>query len=97
MTTLVLVFRKIESGDKTKYGIFIQSQKLKWLSMKVTLMMCFNQSRLQLYEAFRKGAAWITNWVLTIDSVIDSVINSFYVLVKDFNTFVHDHNLDCQR
>ena len=44
-----------------------------------------------------KGAAWITNWVLTIDSVIDSVINSFYVLVKDFNTFVHDHNLDCQR
>ena len=48
MTTLVLVFKKIESEDKTKHDNFIKAEKLNQLSMKVTLMMFFSQSILQL-------------------------------------------------
>ena len=44
MTTLFLVFKKIESENKKNMTIFIQAQKQKSLSMKVTLMMRFNQS-----------------------------------------------------
>ena len=48
VTTLVLVFKKIESEDKTKHDNFIKAEKLNQLSMKVTLMMFFSQSILQL-------------------------------------------------
>ena len=47
MTTLVLVFKKIESENKTKYDSFYSSSKAE-ASMKVTLKMCLNQSILQL-------------------------------------------------
>ena len=33
--------------------IFIQTQKQKQLSMKVTLMMCLNESILQLYQIYK--------------------------------------------
>ena len=45
MTTLVLVFEKIESGDKIKYDNFYSSSKAENES---TLMTCLNQSILQL-------------------------------------------------
>ena len=48
MATLILVFKKIKSEDKQSLTIFIQTPKQKQLSMKVTLIMCFNQSILQL-------------------------------------------------
>ena len=48
VTTLVLVFKKIESKDKKSLTVFIQAQKQKKSSMKVTLMMCFNQLILKL-------------------------------------------------
>ena len=44
MTTLFLVFKKIESENEKNMTIFIQAQKQKSLSMKVTLMMRVNQS-----------------------------------------------------
>ena len=34
--------------------LFIQTQKQKSLSMKVTLVMCFNQSILQLYQTHQR-------------------------------------------
>ena len=34
--------------------LFIQTQKQKSLSMKVTLVMCFNQSILQLYQTYQR-------------------------------------------
>ena len=42
---LVLVFKKIESKDKTKFDNFYSSSQV---SMKVTLIMCLNQPILQL-------------------------------------------------
>ena len=45
---LVLVFKKKQSEDKAKYNFFIQTQKQNKLSKKVTLIMCFNQPKLQL-------------------------------------------------
>ena len=47
MKTLVLVFKKIESEDKTKYDNIYSNPKSEIITMKVTLM-CFNQSILQL-------------------------------------------------
>ena len=48
VTTLVLLFKKIQSEDKTKYDNFYSSSKAEVIIMKVTLMMCFNRSILQL-------------------------------------------------
>ena len=50
LTTLVLVFKKIESEEKTSITVFIHTQKQKQVPMKVTLIMCFNQSILQLHH-----------------------------------------------
>ena len=50
MTALVLVFKMIESEDSMT--LFIHTQKQKQLPMKVTLMMCFDQSILQLYQRY---------------------------------------------
>ena len=48
VTTLALVFKKIESEDKTKHDNFYSSSKAETVTNKVTLAMCFNQSMLQL-------------------------------------------------
>ena len=53
VTTLVLVFKKIESQFKESMTVFTHTQKQKQLSMKVTLMVCFNQSILQLYQTLK--------------------------------------------
>ena len=53
VTTLAIVFKKIESDDKTKQGLFIQHQKQKQLLKKVTLMMYLNQSILPLYQKYK--------------------------------------------
>ena len=53
MTTSVLVFKKIESDDKTKHDSFFQTQKQKQLRMKVVLMMYLNQFILQLYKTYK--------------------------------------------
>ena len=48
VTTLVLVFKKMESKENAKYDNFYSSSKAEQLSMKVTLMMCFNHYVLRL-------------------------------------------------
>ena len=53
LTTLVLLFKKVESEDKTKYDTFCSSSKAETISMKVTLMMCFNQSIIKLQKAYK--------------------------------------------
>ena len=52
VTTLVLVLKKIESEDKTKYDTFIHTQKQKQLLIKVTLMTNLSRSILKLYETY---------------------------------------------
>ena len=54
-TTLVLVLKKIESEDKTKYDAFQLHSKQKSLLMKVTLMIIYlNQSIIQAYQTYKK-------------------------------------------
>ena len=50
VTTLVLVFKEIAKQSMT---LFVQTQKEKLLSMKVTLMVYLNQSILQLYQTYQ--------------------------------------------
>ena len=42
--------------------------------MRVTLMMCFNKSTLQLYQTYKKSLGRGSGWI--IDSVIDHTISS---------------------
>ena len=51
MTTVLLVLKKIESEDKTKYDTFYSC--FKQILMKLTLMTYLNQSILQLYQAYK--------------------------------------------
>ena len=48
VAALVLVLKKIESKDKTKYDNFYSSLKAETIIKKVTLRMCLNKSILQL-------------------------------------------------
>ena len=52
VTTLVSVFKKTDSEDKTKYDNVYSSSKAETMSIKVILMMCFNQFILQLYQTY---------------------------------------------
>ena len=49
--TVLLVLKKIESEDKTKYDTFYSC--FKQILMKLTLMTYLNQSILQLYQAYK--------------------------------------------
>ena len=48
LATMVLVFKKTENDNKTKYDDFYWSLKTETIVNEVILMMCFNQSILQL-------------------------------------------------
>ena len=48
LATMVLVFKKTENDNKTKYDNFYSSSKTEIIVNEVILMMCFNQSILQL-------------------------------------------------
>ena len=48
LATMVLVFKKTENDNKTKYDSFYSSSKTEIIVNEVILMMCFNQSILQL-------------------------------------------------
>ena len=53
LATLVLVFKKIGSEHKTKYDNLFHTQKQKQLSMKTILIICLNQSTVNLYQAYK--------------------------------------------
>ena len=70
LATLVLVFKKKGSEHKRKYDNFFHTQKQKQLSMKATVIICLNQSILNLYQkSLGKSLGW------NIDSVIDHTIS----------------------
>ena len=62
-------------------AIFTQAQKQKYLSMKVTLMMCFNHSILQLYQIY--------NPMLNPINVSKKCCEKNHVLIKNLNTFMY--------
>ena len=70
LATLVIVFKRKGSEHKRKYDNFFHTQKQKQLSMKATVIICLNQSILNLYQkSLGKSLGW------NIDSVIDHTIS----------------------
>ena len=53
VTTLVLVFKKIEREDKTKYDTFYSDAKAEIIINESDIDDVFNQSTLQLYEIYK--------------------------------------------
>ena len=89
MATLILVFKKIKSEDKQSLTIFIQTPKQKQLSMKVTLIMCFNQSILQLQQAYK-------NKNLQENAQVGLLIQSLIILLV-FQSMILQKELYCPR
>ena len=52
VTTLVLVFKKIESDDKTKYDTSFSLSKVETIINESAIDMYLNQSILQSYETY---------------------------------------------
>ena len=73
VTTLVLVFRKIESGNKTKYDIFYSNSKAEIIIKESTiddvLQSIYTTIITKIQKSLEKGSGWI------IDSVIDHTIS----------------------
>ena len=53
MTKLVLVFKKIDSKDKTKFDNFYSSSKAETIVNESDSVMCLNQSILELYQTYK--------------------------------------------
>ena len=73
MATLVLVFKKIESEDKTKYDNFLSSSKSETIINESDIGNVFESiyttTITNTQKSLRKGSRWIT------DSVIDHNIS----------------------
>ena len=93
MTTLVLVFKKIESEDKTKCGNFYSSTKAEIIinesDIDDVFQSIYTTIITNIQKSLGKGSGWIT------DSVIDHTISiskynpldesSFIKLLKELN------------
>ena len=73
VTTLVLVFKKIESADKTKYDIFYSSWKVEIIinesDIDDVFQLIYTTVIKNIQKSLGKGSGWI------IDSVIDHTIS----------------------
>ena len=72
MTTIILVFRKIESKDKAKYANFYSSSKPEATTNESDIVNVFQSIYTALIENVRKSSSKNSWWI--IDSVIDHTI-----------------------
>ena len=72
-TTLVLVFKKIQSKDKTKYEHFYLSSKTKIITNESDIVTVFQSIYTTIIGKKRKSPLKYSDWV--IDSVIDHTIS----------------------
>ena len=79
MTTLVLVFKKIESKDKTKYNNFHLSSKAKAIINESNIENMFNYKIIAIIANIRKSLGKRSGQI--IDSIIDHNI-SIYRYIK---------------
>ena len=72
MTTLVLVLKKIESEDKTKYDIFYSSSKVELIinenDIDDVFQSIYTAVTSNIQRSLGKGSGWV------IDSVIDHLL-----------------------
>ena len=73
VTTLVLVFKKIESKNKTEYGNFYSSSKAEATTNKSDIVNVFQSAYTAIIENIRKSSWKDLGWI--IDSVIDPTIS----------------------
>ena len=73
MATLVLVFKKIESEDKTKYDNFYSSSKGEIIMNKNDIDDVFQSIYTTIITNIQKSLGKCSGWI--IDSVIDHAIN----------------------
>ena len=69
MTTLLLVFKKLESKDKTKYDNFHSSSKSETITNKGDIANVFQSIYTAIIENIQKSSLKDLGWI--IDSVID--------------------------
>ena len=72
MTTLVLVFKKIEIKDKKKYGNFYSSSKAEIIINESDIGNVFQSIFIKIMENIQISLGKRSGW---IDSVIDHAIN----------------------
>ena len=73
MTTLILVFKGIESKDKTKYDNFYSSAKAETITNESDIVNVFQSIYSVIIENMRKSSLKDSGWI--IDSVIDHTIS----------------------
>ena len=73
MTTLVLVFKKIESKNKTEYDNFYSSSKAEATTNESDIVNVFQSAYTAIIENIRKSSWKDLGWI--IDSVIDPTIS----------------------
>ena len=73
MKTLVLVFKKIESKDETKYDNFYSNSKAEIIISKTDIDYVFQSTFTTIIENIRKSLGKGSGWI--IDSVIDHNID----------------------
>ena len=73
MTTLVLVFKNIESKDKTKYDNFYSSSKAEIIINESNIENVFKSIYTTIIENIQKSSGKGSGWI--IDSVIDHTIS----------------------
>ena len=73
MTTLVLVFKKIESEDKTKYDNFYSSSKAEIIIIESDIDNVFKSIYTTIITNIQKFLGKGSGWI--IDSVIDHTIS----------------------
>ena len=73
MRTLVLVFKKIESKDKTKHENFYSSSKAETITNESDNVNVFQSIYTTIIENIRKSSLKNSGWI--IDSAIDHIIS----------------------
>ena len=73
VTTLVLVFKKIESEDKTRYSTFYSSSKAEIIINKSDIDNVFQSIYTTIISKIQKSLGNVSGWI--IDSAIDHTIS----------------------
>ena len=79
MKTLVLVFKKIESKDKTKYENFYSSSKPERIFDESDIDDAFKSIYTTIIENIRKSLGKGSGWI--VDSVIDHILLVFQSII----------------
>ena len=79
MKTLVLVFKKMESKDKTKYENFYSTTKPEIIFDESDIVDAFKSIYTTIIENIRKSLGKGSGWI--IDSVIDHILLVFQSII----------------